>query len=100
MSARHETQATMTAEQVEQYRADPEIRAKVKRNYEKAVSVPHRIVLMHGEEVIDTFEVEPYRYRWAERGVRYDEECSRCRKVCEVDNWTDLCERCYGGPHQ
>ena len=41
---------------------------------------------------------EPVVYRWGSRGVRYDEACSRCRRVTEVDNHTDLCVRCGSGP--
>lgn len=31
---------------------------------------------------------------WGAGGVRYDERCARCRRVADVDNDTELCQRC------
>lgn len=36
--------------------------------------------------------------RWCAGGIRYDDHCVRCHKTRDVDNDTDLCERCYGPP--
>lgn len=42
---------------------------------------------------------EPKRYRWCERGSRNEERCGQCRRQHDwIDNATDLCQRCYGGP--
>ncbi len=46
----------------------------------------------------ETETPEPKRYHWSERGVRYDDICAACRRERDVDNATDLCERCYGQP--
>lgn len=31
---------------------------------------------------------------WGKNGVRWDEECSRCGRCTEIDNNTELCEKC------
>ena len=33
--------------------------------------------------------------RFGGNGTRYDEECPRCGVVSVLDNYTDLCERCF-----
>lgn len=32
--------------------------------------------------------------RWGLNGIRYDEECARCHRETEIDNNTELCQRC------
>ena len=32
--------------------------------------------------------------QWGAFGTRYDEQCSRCGNETEIDNNTELCERC------
>ncbi len=33
--------------------------------------------------------------QWGLRGVRYDEQCCRCRRDTTICNSTEICEKCF-----
>jgi len=35
---------------------------------------------------------------WGKHGTRYDEDCARCGRCAEIDNDTELCQRCGSKP--